>query len=80
MGAVKERGLHRKFIVKREDGADKPGGKHDGCLYFVLDLTHDEHALLAIRAYAESCRNEQPELADDLFKILDEARAEGRYY
>ena len=62
-------GLIHKFFVYRVDGTDQPGGKHDGCQYFVLDLTHDPHALPALRAYAESCRGEYPALATDLDRI-----------
>lgn len=61
------RGLFGKFIVRRVDGTDAPGGKHDGCDYFVLDVTHDPHAIPALRAYAASCRGDGYELlADDL--------------
>lgn len=60
------RGLHNKFIVRRVDGSDAPGCKHDGCDYFVLDLTHDPHAKAAIIAYAKSCESEYPLLAADL--------------
>lgn len=67
----RSRGLFDKFRVDRTDGSDNPGGKHYECEYFVLDLTHDEHARPALRAYAESCRRDGYEkLADDL-----EARA-----
>jgi len=59
-------GLHRKFIVTRTDGKSAPGQKHDGCDYFVLDLTHDPHAAPALRAYADSCRADYPLLAADL--------------
>lgn len=51
-GDKRERGLYRKFIVERVDGKSAPGQKHDGCEYFVLDLTHDKRALPALRAYA----------------------------
>jgi hypothetical protein len=61
-------GLIGKFWVHRVDGKDRPGAKHHGCDYFVLDLTHDPHALPAIRAYAESCRVDYPVLAEDLDK------------
>jgi hypothetical protein len=65
------RGLYEKFIVLRSDERDAPGQKHHGCKYFVLDLTCDPHAIPAIRAYAESCRQDgYGVLADDL-----EARA-----
>lgn len=60
------RGLYGKFRVRRTDGRDGPGQKHDGCDYFVLDLTHDPHAMSAIRAYAAACRGDYPLLAADL--------------
>lgn len=59
-------GLYQKFVVTRTDGSSAPGGKHDGCDYFVLDLTHDTHAMPALRAYADSCRADYPLLAADL--------------
>lgn len=59
-------GLFNKFDVRRVDGSDQPGGKHDGCEYFVLDLTHDAHAPAAMRAYAEACASTHPQLANDL--------------
>lgn len=61
-----KRGLYDKFRVQRRDHSNWPGGKHDGCSYFVLDLTHDRYALPAIRAYADACREEYPLLAADL--------------
>ena len=67
----KTKGLFKKFNLTRVDGSDAPGRKHFECDYFVLDLTHDPHALPALRAYADSCRAEYPLLADDL-----DARAE----
>ena len=60
-------GLYNKFIVTRMDGRSDFGKKHHGCEYFVLDLDHDSHAPAAIRAYAESCREEYPLLSADLF-------------
>ena len=59
-------GLFGKFAVSRADGRDGPGGKHEHCQHFVLDLDHDKHALPAIAAYVESCRDEFPQLATDL--------------
>lgn len=59
-------GLYHKFHVERTDGSSAPGGKHERCDYFVLDMTHDKHAASALRAYAESCKNEYPALAADL--------------
>lgn len=65
-----QRGLYEKFTVNRTDGTDQPGGKHDGCEYFVLDLNHDKHAAAAIKAYIDSCQYEYPILAKDLLKKL----------
>lgn len=60
------RGLYGKFLVERVDGSSAPGGKHDGCDYFVLDITHDKFAKAALVAYAEACKEEYPLLAADL--------------
>lgn len=62
----KTRGLYRKFTVTRTDGSSAKGGKHDGCNYFVLDVTHDKHADAALLAYAASCEAEYPLLAQDV--------------
>ena len=64
-------GLYGKFIVTRTDGKSEPGQKHDGCDYFVLDLTHDPFALHALDAYARWCQQEYPQLARDLRNKLD---------
>ena len=58
-------GIYHKFNVERVDGSSQPGMKHSGCKYFVLDLTHDKHAPAAMAAYADSCREKYPALADD---------------
>lgn len=70
----KNKGLYKKFTVNRNDGKDAVGDKHHDCAYFVLDITHDEHAIPALEAYAESCKVEYPELANDLMKIVCESR------
>lgn len=62
--------IYEKFVVIRADGTDAPGLKHDGCDYFVLDLTHDEFARKAIGAYAEACHSTHPELASALRRKL----------
>lgn len=64
-------GLYRKYNVTRTDGSDNPDGKHYQCNYFVLDMTHDPHAISALRAYAKSCRSSYPNLASDLDAIVD---------
>lgn len=68
--ADKGRGLYDKYIVKRSDGRDAPGQKHDGCEYFVLDLTHDQFAGAAMIAYATACQAEYPVLARDIHRKL----------
>lgn len=59
-------GLFQKFEVRRTDGSSEPGGKHEGCEYFVLDTDHDPHAAAALRSYAAACEASHPLLARDL--------------
>jgi hypothetical protein len=70
-----ERGLYEKYRVQRTDGSDAPGEKHDGCEYFVLDLTHDDFAIPAIQAYAMACADKYPSLSEDLLRKVREAHA-----
>jgi hypothetical protein len=63
-------GLAQKYVVTRVDGRDVKGQKHHGCFYFVLDLDHDPHARHAVIAYATHCREEYPQLANDLMEYL----------
>jgi len=66
----KRDGVFRKFDVRRTDGTDqKPGDKHFNCVYFVLDVSHDRYAAAALRAYAEACKGELPELAKDVLNL-----------
>lgn len=65
------KGIIHKFNVTRVDGSSAPGGKHDGCFYFVLDCDHDRHAKAALKAYADSCRDEYPRLALDLDGMIE---------
>ena len=74
----KNKGLYQKFRVTRTDGRSEMGHKHAGCKYFVLDLTHDTHAPAAIRAYADSCRDEYPALAADLDAMFPNAPHQAR--
>ena len=55
-------GLYNKYNVERVDDSEK----HQGCDYFVLDLTHDKYARLALAAYALNCLDDYPQLAADL--------------
>lgn len=65
------RPLHGKFIVKRTDGLDSPGNKHESCRYFVLDIDHDPHARPALAAYAADCAATRPNLARDLLTFVE---------
>lgn len=62
----REKGLNGKFKVERRDGSSGPGGKHEYCTFFVLDLHHDRFAAPALEAYANACEGEFPVLAADL--------------
>lgn len=63
-------GLYEKYEIKRIDGRDEPGQKHDGCALFVLDLTHDPAARKALRQYARSCETQKPGLAREIRGLL----------
>lgn len=63
---MNQQGLYNKFSVTRTDGRHAAGEKHAACEHFVLDVTHDKHALPALAAYAASCKDEFPLLASDL--------------
>ncbi|HZW25150.1 MAG TPA: hypothetical protein VFF26_06685 [Gallionella sp.] len=65
---AEDQGLFRKFDVRRVDGSDRPGGKHHGCEYFVLDVDHDPHAPAALLAYAQACAATHPHLSADLIR------------
>ncbi len=73
------RGLYKKFYVERSDGTSAAGCKHHNCNYFVLDLTHDPHAVSAIVAYAESCRQSHPLLSADLLRWVKQKDEQERY-
>jgi len=68
-----EQGLYRKFHIYRADGSSALGQKHDGCEYFVLDLTHDPYALETLAYYAKACKETHPFLYSDL---MTKVRAE----
>lgn len=71
-------GLFRKFVVERVDGSDRPGGKHHGCRYFVIDMDHDAHAPAALRAYAIDCKDSHPQLSADLIEHLNQMNGDKR--
>lgn len=64
------RGLYKKFDVVRTDGKSAPGEKHHDCRYFVLDMDHDQYAIVALAAYREACAARFPKLADDIARLL----------
>jgi hypothetical protein len=66
----KGRGIYRKFEIKRTDGSSEPGGKHEQCAYFVLDLEHDEFAIPALEAYASAADKTHPALARDIRAVI----------
>lgn len=68
--ADKAAGLYPKYKVERLDGSSRPGGKHEHCLVFVLDVMHDPFAIPALEAYAKACEHEYPYLAEDIRKKL----------
>lgn len=70
--------IYRKFAVARIDlEAEK---RHADCQHFVLDLTHDPHALQALFAYGRSAQKENPELAEEVRKLAQEfSRRQNRH-
>lgn len=56
----------QKYEVRRTDGSSGAQGKHASCEYFVLDLQHDKFSGPALRAYADACEAEYPQLAADI--------------
>ena len=70
-------GLYEKFRVERVDGRSGSGEKHDGCVYFVLDITHDLFAAPALVAYADACESEYPDLARDLRLMPNRVKEQG---
>lgn len=70
MSGDDNRGLYRKYDIKRTDGSSGKGGKHEHCAYFVLDLEHDEFAIPALAAYARACSKTHPSLAADIRHML----------
>lgn len=60
-----------KYRVTRGDGRDRTGGKHEGCVHFVLDLTHDLIARQAAAVYAARVQSLNPKLAQDLMQMVN---------
>jgi len=66
------RGLYDKYKVQRTDGRDLPGGDKTNARYFVLDLVNDPYSISALMCYANNAKYDHPELAKDLFDLLEE--------
>lgn len=66
------KGLFGKYVIEKADGS--PVDRK--ALYFTLRLDTDPFARLAVRRYAEACREERPELARDLEKVLERLEKE----
>ena len=62
------KGIFGKYRIEKEDGSPVD----PEAIYFTLRLDTDKHARAAVRAYIESCREERPELAEDLVRLLRE--------
>jgi predicted RNase H-like HicB family nuclease len=71
MGDDRRQGLYRKYVVTRIGGTP---GKHNNCLFFVLDAEHDKFSLAALDVYADECESEYPVLAFDLRRIVADRR------
>lgn len=63
-------GLYQKYEVKRVDGRDAPGEKHENDCLFVLDVTHDPAARKAMRQYARSCERTRPVFSSEILGLL----------
>jgi hypothetical protein len=66
MEVAVSKGLYGKYRIEKTDGSPMD----PMAMYFTLRVDTDKHARAAIRAYIESCREEQPELAGDLERLL----------
>lgn len=73
----RSKGLFGKYNIERTDGEDYgEGAKHPNCDLFVLDVTHDPAARVALETYIEEIKDEYPVLAVDLTKLLLKPRRE----
>jgi len=61
-------GLYTKYQVERLHDTK---GKHKNCYFFVLDTTHDVYAKEALTTYARACEVEYPQLAEDLWDLIE---------
>jgi hypothetical protein len=69
----RDRGLYRKYElyrVKEDDSGNVIEHYQVTDPFFVLRYTTDPHARVALEAYADSCGEEYPGLAADLYRAL----------
>lgn len=71
MDINQDQGLIDKFKVERLTPSRR-NIEHDGCFYFVLDLTHDAAAGPALMAYADQIEDQYPKLAGELRQKVKE--------
>ena len=64
---MRKTGLYHKYIITKTDGTPTD----TGASYFPLRLDKDHHARVAARAYAESVREENLLLCNDLHEEID---------
>ena len=62
----KKKGLYGKYRIEKGDGSPVD----PKAIYFTMRLDTDPFARVAARAYVEACREEQPELARDLERVI----------
>lgn len=70
MSDDKGRGLYRKYDLYRVS-VDGERRYRVTDPFFVLRYMSDPHAAVALRAYADSCETEFPQLAADLRRALE---------
>jgi len=67
-----QRGLYGKYRIEKADGSPVD----PRAMYFTIRLDTDPFARAAARAYIEACREQEPELARDLERLLMEVEGE----
>jgi hypothetical protein len=62
-----------KYIIQKSNGNPvDPSARYFALKYFALNSSHDPHAIIALKAYAEAVRRDNPLFADQIEKELDE--------
>lgn len=65
-GNDRNRGLYPKYLLFKAGGDMTPVPDP----FFALRYTTDPHARVALEAYADSCVDDYPQLAQDLYRAL----------